>query len=221
MKKMPIQKLILLISIVTCHDLLAIPIVNENVANSGMLTVYPDSHDPHRYYIAPNVVMIARDRNDRPYFSYNEYRKSLFTIEGVMQMTLVPAYTREDLEMVKAGILKKDPQAEFSGVPFIQSSLSLTGELPELINHNQCNHTGGLIGQEQSCALVLTSKGRALFHRALSQRLLFTTLQFSYSIAAVARTADGKFVDQVINHGIAVRIDGEQLADHPELIQRY
>lgn len=196
----------------------AVPIVNENVANSGVMTIYPDDKDPHRFYIAPNVVMISKNKEGVPHFSYYETNRGLFKRVGLMQMTLVPAYTREEMEAAKQEILKKDAAAQFSGVPFIVSSLSLTGDLPEIIERNECDHVGGLVGQEQSCALVLTSKGRKLFSKALERKTLFTTLQFKYSIQAVIRKADGSYADQVISHGIAVRIDGEQLSNYPELI---
>ena len=116
-------------------------------------------------------------------------------------------------------MIAKKTNAQFSGVPFIESSLELTGELPEIIETNYCNHVGGLIGQEQSCTMMLRSKGRKLFYYALSKRTIFTTFQFQYSIQAVIRKADGSFADQLITHGIAVRIDGDQLANFPQLIQ--
>lgn len=212
---------ILMFSIFFAHLALAIPVVNENVANSGVMTIYPDHADIHRFYIAPNVVMIAKNADGIPYFSYSEYRKNLFQNIGVLNMTLTPAYTREELEEAKAIILKKDPTAQFSGVPFIASSLKLTGELPALIADNQCNHEAGLIDQEQACSLLLTSKGRAVFLGALARKTIFTTLQFEYEIQAVVRLADGTFKDQSIQHGMAVRIDGDQLSHYPQLIQRH
>lgn len=198
----------------------AVPIVNENVANSGIITIYPDHQDPHRYYVAPNVVRIATNTQGIPHFSYQDYRGGVFEKrEGIIQMTLVPAYTRTEMDAAQAQILAKDPQAQFSGVPFVASSLELTGTLPQLISKNNCNHAAGLIGQEQACSLVLTPKGRKAFLRSIDSHMLFVTLQFEYSIQAMIRRADGSLGDQVINHGIAVRIDGEQLAKFPELIQ--
>jgi hypothetical protein len=198
----------------------AVPVVNENVANSDVMTIYPDHQDPHRFYVAPNVVMIAKNQKGIPVFSYAEYWSGFFNITGVVTMTLVPAYTRDELEVAKAEILKKDPQSQFSGVPFIESKLELTGVLAELIETNECRHAAGLIGQEQSCSFVLTNKGRALFLTAIVRKTLFTTLQFQYTVQAMVRKADNSFGDQSITHGIAVRIDGDQLAKYPGLIQR-
>ena len=215
------KNLILISSLIFVSQLAqAIPVVNENVANSGVMTIYPDHADPHRFYVAPNVVTIAKNKEGVPFFSYHEFREKLFKIIGIMQMTLVPVYSRDELELAKAEIVKRDPLAEFSGVPFISSSLELTGDLPQIISSNECNHSGGLIGQEESCSLVLTSKGRELFYTALARKTIFTTLQFQYSVQAVIKKADGTYSDQVMNHGIAVRIDGDQLAGHPRLIKR-
>jgi hypothetical protein len=197
----------------------AVPIVNENVASSDIITIYPDHQDPHRYYVAPNVVMIAKNEKGTPVFSYNEYRRGFFTKVGVISMTLIPAYTREELDGAKAAILKKDPEAQFSGVPFIQSELELTGVLSELIQENDCHHVAGLIGQEQACSFVLTDKGRTLFLKSIERKMLFTTLQFSYSIQAMVRLANGGLGDQMILHGVAVRIDGDQLSKYPRLIR--
>ena len=134
-------------------------------------------------------------------------------------MTLVPAYTREELESAKQLIVDKDSSAQFSGLPFIESELAFTGYLPEIIASNRCNHKGGLIGQEQACTMVLTAKGRKLFKKAMKAKSLFTTLQFDYKVQAVVRKADGSFADQIIHHGVAVRIDVEQLGKYPELIE--
>ncbi|MBC7741840.1 MAG: hypothetical protein H7061_06570 [Bdellovibrionaceae bacterium] len=201
-----------------CEMSLAIPVVNENVANSGVMTIYPDHADANRYYVAPNVVTIAKNTAGVPFFAYDEYRSGTFSTAAIVQMTLVPAYTRTELDAAKNEILAKNPAAQFSGVPFMASSLELAGELPQIIESHQCNHVGGLIGQEQSCAMTLTKKGRLLFYKALNNKTIFTTLQFYYTIQAVARKADGTFADQTLKYGIAVRIDGDQLSNYPQLI---
>ena len=211
---------LILISICFVNTAQAIPVVNENVANSGVMTIYPDNADVHRFYIAPNVVTIAKNALGIPLFSYYEYRSGLFSTGGVMQMTLVAAYTREELEVAKTEIVKKDPDAQFSGLPFIDSTLEMTGNLPSIIASNHCTHAAGLIGQEESCSLVLTKNGRSIFYQALAAKNIFTTLQFEYSVQAVIRKADGTFADQLIKHGIAARIDGDQLAGYPKLIKR-
>lgn len=198
----------------------ALPVVDENAAAYGMITIYPDNENQHHYYVAPNVVMITQGADGIPEFSYSEYRKNIFRTVGVITMTLTPVFSQQDLEAAKANILKKDPTAEFSSVPFISSSLQLTGELEELIEDNQCNHQAGLIGQEQSCSMVLTSKGRDIFLNSLERKNLFVTLDFTYQIQVVAKKADGTYVDQVISHSMAARIDGSQLAQFPQLISR-
>jgi hypothetical protein len=212
--------LVLAVALTYLRTVRAEPVINENVANSGVITIYPDRQDPHRYYIAPNVVTIATDEKGTPYFSYVDVRTALFSKGGIMQMTLMAAYTREDLEVAKAGVLKKDPLAQFSGVPFMSSTLQLTGDLPILISENKCDHPAGLIGQEEACVLQLTSKGREVFFKSIAKKTLFTTLQLDYTIGAAVRKANGGFDNQEAHFGVAVRIDGALLAKHPELIQK-
>jgi hypothetical protein len=193
-------------------------VVNENVANSDVMTIYPDHQDPHHFYVAPNVVMIAKNSRGAPLFSYVEYRHGSFTKVGVVTTTLVPAYTREELESAKSELLAKDPASVFSGVPFIESHLELTGVLADLIQTNDCRHLAGLIGQEQSCSFILTGRGRQIFLKAIEHRTLFATLLFQYTVQAMIRKADNSLADQSITHGIAV--DGDQLAKYPHLIQK-
>lgn len=212
------KKLILFLGLLSGGVANAIPVVNGNVSNSGIITIYKDHKDPHRYYVAPNIVMLSRNNEGIPLFSYGEYRKNIFDKVGVMNMILAPAYTRQELEEAKAQKLKEDPEAQFSGLPFIESSLVLTGTLPELIQVNRCNHKAGLVGQEQGCNLVLSSKGRSMFFKALKNKTLFMTMQFEYKVMGVVELADGSYKDQEINHGVGVRIDGEQLAKYPQLI---
>ena len=115
----------------------------------------------------------------------------------------------------------KNPKAEFSGLPFISSQLEMTGELNQIISNHECNHKAGVVGQEQACSMILTSQGRFLFLSALERKTIFTTLQFSYSFAGVVKLADGTYRDQMIQHGIATRIDGAQLGDFPNLVRSF
>jgi hypothetical protein len=190
----------------------ALPVADENAATSGVITIYPDHLDAHHYYLLPSVVVIARDPEGIPFFSYAEYRKNIFQSVGVMTMTLLPLFPEPETSLAEAAILKKDPAAQFSTTPFIASMLQLTGELPELIADNQCDHAAGLVDQEQAWSLILTSKGRALFLKALRGKTLFLTLNFAYEIQAVVRMADGTYDNQVLHFSMAARIDGGQLA---------
>ena len=200
-------KIILLSLCLTLTDIaLAIPVLNENRASSGNIVIYPDHSDPTHFYIAPSVVTIAKDENGRPNFTYTEVRKNLFQKSGILQMTLTAAYTQKDLDLAKSKILEKIPAAYFSGLPFIQSSLQLTGELKALIEDNQCDHPAGVVGQEESCTLVLTPKGRNVYLDSVQNQTMFTTLQFEYSVQGVILEADGKYQDEVIKHSIAARI---------------
>jgi hypothetical protein len=68
MKKWILPILLIASALVLTDLALALPVMNENVANSGVLTIYPDHENPHRYYIAPNVVVIATNAKGTPHF---------------------------------------------------------------------------------------------------------------------------------------------------------
>lgn len=215
----------LLGSLMAAGEAGAVPVVNENRADSGVITIYPDHADPNRFYIAPNIVLIARE-NDVPMFSYHEVRADVPIFwpfskpVAVLQMLLVPTYTRPELEAAKAKILAANPNAQFSGLPFVSSDLAMSGETPLLIKENQCSHGAGLVEQQQSCSMILTERGRSVFRRAMNNRSLFTTFQFTYQFSGFARLPDNTFREQLITHGLAARIDGDQLAKFPQLFSR-
>lgn len=220
--------IVFLLVILTQIDAFAIPVVNENVANSGIVTVYPDSHDPNRFYIAPNMVVIGSNEENIPLFNYQEiatgYYEVIFGgkkvvgytgISAFASFSLVAAYTNKDLELVKASLIAKFPNAEFSGLPFLKSELSVDPNIKILFSDTSCTHLAGLVGQEQSCTLVFTKIGRKTFLRSLEKKMLFTNLNFEYEFEAVVRRADGSFEDRFVKHGVAARIDGNQIAKFP------
>lgn len=198
----------------------AVPIVNENVANYGIITMYPDHADPNRYYIAPNVVTLALDGAGLPVLSYNEYVTNEGYSRAMLQMNLTAAYTRTELEEAKNAILAKNPNAQFSGLPFSESVLQFTTPIKELIKQNDCNHVAGLIGQEQGCVIILSLRGRNIFRDSVRRKKLFVTLQFVYKVKAFIKNAAGALEDYEIKHGIAARIHGEQLALIPDLLKK-
>jgi hypothetical protein len=209
------KKIICILALTYSAGAFALPVVNENVASGGIVTIYPDHQDPHRYYVAPNIVTVAKNEDGKAIFMYTETRKNIFQKVAHIQMVLGTAYTTDDLQAAEADILKRDPKALFSGLPFIESSLEMSGELTDLIAENECVHDAGLIGQEQSCGLTLTSRGRSLFLKAVDRKALFLTLNFKYSVMGAARRADNGFSDQTITHAVAVRIDtGELIKNH-------
>lgn len=215
------MKLILLfLTLVYSVGSFALPVMNENVASSGIVTIYPDHADPNRFYIAPNIVTVAKRENNKAAFTYSESRLNLFQKIAYIQMLLTAAYTTEDLKVAQEIILKNNPNAQFSGLPFIVSSLEMNGELPDLISQNECCHEAGLIGQQQACSLTLTPRGRTLFLKALSRNALFLTLSFKYSVWGAARRADGGFADQMITHAVAVKIDAGELVRDGAVILR-
>jgi hypothetical protein len=213
------KALFILMSLIS-FSAVAVPVMNENVANNGTITIYPDHVDKNRFYVAPNIMMIAKNDKGVPYFSYSEFSTGVFSKAGLIQMTLIPQYTREELEVAKSAILASNKNAEFSGVPFVASQLIFSTSIKSLISDSDCSHVAGLIGQEQACQLILTKKGIKLFYKALKSKNLFTVLQFQYDVDGVINDGNGHFQPQKVTHGVAARIDGSQIADFPNLIKK-
>lgn len=214
------NKFTLILILLAAHIALALPVVNENRASSGVITIYPDHQDPDRFYIAPNVVTLARDKKGRPQFSYVEYRKGWFQKKALVQMTLVPYYTRDELDGAEKKILEANPKAQFSGLPFTSSHIDFADALTGLVESQDCVHESGLIGQEISCAFTLTPQGRDVFLTLIKRRILVTTMNYQYGVAAVIRNAAGTFEPYNLVHGIAARIDGGQILAYPELMSK-
>lgn len=198
----------------------AVPIVNENVANFGVITIYPDHADPNRFYVAPNVVTLSVDNQGIPVAGYYEFTSVEGYSRALLQMTMTAAYTREEFEAAKNAILARNPAAQFSGLPFVGSKLVLNGQIKDLIRQNECNHIAGLIGQEQSCSLLLNLRGRNAFRDAVKQKKVFLHLQFEYTVKAFVKNAAGGLADYDLTHGIAARISGEQLSKVPNLLKK-
>jgi hypothetical protein len=209
----------LLVLLLFTQTVSAIPVVNENVANSGIITIYPDHVDANRFYIAPNVVTLAQDAAGLPVIAYNEFTSSSGTKKALLQMNLTAAYTRVELEAAKTGILAKNPAAQFSGLPFISSELKFDIPIEELISKHSCNHPAGLVGQEQSCTILLTRRGREFFRKAVATKSVFVTLSFEYIVKAVVKNAANQFENIDMKHGIAARLGGDQLAAVPGLLK--
>lgn len=196
----------------------SVPVINENVAQFELVTVYPDHQDKHRYYVAPNVVNIAKNDKGIPIFSYNDYRKKLFNIVGSLKMTLKPQFKSDEMRAIEQQILKKDPLAIIVSIPIKASELEMSGQLSEIIDSHSCSHISGNMSQEQSCSIILTSVGRNLFLTSIDRKALFLTLNWIYRFQGFVKLPDGQFALTEIEHGVAAKISGDELSEFPQLL---
>lgn len=194
----------------------AAPILNENLAASGLITVYGDSQDPNLFYYAPNYMGVCRDESGSSLLAYRAYVNSSGYRRGLVMTTMCLRYGKE-IEGVIAEIKTRIPTARFAGVAFTSSRMVLNDEvLSGFLASNSCDHPGGVIGQEQACSFVFNSSGRAMFTE-LMKKGLGLVLNFEYNVHGVRRNATGGFDDAVGTFYVAARITKEDAVHVPEL----
>ena len=193
----------------------AVPVMNENSSVSQNTTIFPDHADPNVFYIAPNVISLCLDQDNTPRFSYQDWNTRAGT-NGIVQMTLCARYHDAELAAAKADLLSKHPAARFIALPFTASRISFDTVLAPLILKDFCSHTAGMVGDEQSCSFRLGPQGRRVFLKQVRSRLALT-MQYYYSVAGFIRLPSGAFAPFASDFGIAVRVGGEELKNHPEL----
>jgi hypothetical protein len=190
---------------------IAAPVLNENVADSGLITIYRDHVDANRFYIAPNVVKVAKNAKGQPEFSYTVYSTGFFSHNAILQIVLEPQYTQDDLVAVEKIMSAKNPQAQFSGVPVISAGVSFENIDKDLIEENGCNHAAGLVGQQIACTLHLSSKGNEVFTKLINAGQLVSTMSYIYRVNGMIQKPDKSYDPYIGEWGVAVVIDGAGL----------
>lgn len=201
----------MILSLLVTFSAQAAPIINENMATSELITVYPDSVDPNLYYYAPNQMEVCRDADGKPVLAVTDIPVGK-VYNTVVMATMCLAY-KSGLKEALEEIRRVNPQARFAGVPFTSSRMILVDKVYELyIWKSACDHVAGVIGQEQSCKFILNSKGRKLFYDNLKQGLGLV-LQFQYFISGVVRNGAGGFNDLTTDFSVAAKIMAKDLSD--------
>jgi hypothetical protein len=204
-----------LFSLLVTQSAWALPVLNRNTAGAENLTIFPDHLDPNLYYLAPTVVVVSKQESGIPNFSYMEFR-----VNGVrhalVQTTLKPDFSYQQIEAAKARIRQINPNAQFTALPFENSAVNFVGSMKPLVARSDCQHTAGTVGDEQTCAFELYRKGITVMLPMFTKGLTITT-QFSYEINGVQQNADGSYVNKKNSYQVAGRIGGPELANYPEL----
>ena len=193
----------------------AVPVLNENAAQSGLITIFPDHADPALFYVAPNVLSLCLDEKLVPRFSYQDLRTG-GSLNGIVQMTLCARYSQADFDNAKKGILARIPKARFSALPFASSQVKFNTVLTPFIVKEFCTHPAGMVGDEETCSFRLNSVGRKVFMRQIRDRVAMT-MEYEYTVGGFLRKPEGGFESRNTTFGVAVRIGGEELKAHPEL----
>ena len=197
----------------------AVPVLNQNMAADGSLTViWPDHEDANHFYIAPSSIRLAGEAN-APSFSLKRYqgdcRFGRCRVKGMINSLLIPDYEGDDLKRAQAGILKLRPAARFSTIPMFDGRVQFTRTLKAFIDQSDCSPLTGLGSDEIPCSLTLNGKGLNTLVPFLADGKVLV-FQFVYTIRGVNMTPMG-LKESSTNYGVAVKFGGEMLKDHSEL----
>lgn len=192
----------------------AAPVLNDSGPAMSM-TAFPDSVDPNLYYLAPTELSVAHDDAGVPEFSFLE-QSGFFSDSALVQTTMAPSYSAEDLTEAENSITKADPKARFAPLPFSSSSVIFDVSLGKFVKTSDCNHPAGVVGQAESCSFQLTSDGAKVMLSSFKTGLTLT-LQFQYTVDGVIEKTDRSYVAQTNTYAVAGLLGGAELAKYPQL----
>ena len=195
----------------------AAPVLNANAPGATTITAFPDNVDKNLYYVAPTVMTLAHDEHGVPLFSYMEEQHA-FTRKAVVQTTMVPSYNKTEYDAAIAQIKAANPNAKFTALPFVDSQVKFGDVLSAFVEKDNCNHTAGLVGDEESCSFRLTSKGRHVMRSSFADHVTLT-FQLQYSIDGVIENPDHTYTAKRNTYEMAGRLGGEELAKYPQLFR--
>ncbi len=200
----------------------AVPVLNENIAAEGtLITIWPDHKDPNHYYFAPNMMNISKDKNSDPKLHFTEFLSNCnFTrrcsVKGMLNVFFVAGYREDQLRDAQAGILKINPKARFSPIPFLSSKVEFGKVLSTFVDHHDCSPRAGQAADEVPCSLVLNSRGLKTLVPYLREGKIFP-FKFFYRISGVLSLGDGSFKDEMLDYATTVNLGGDVLIGHTDL----
>jgi hypothetical protein len=215
MKMRTILSFTVLFAALSAGQAFALPVLNANTPGAVNVTVFPDHADATLFYLAPTVFVIAKREDGVPNFSYMEYKTNGYR-RAIVQTTLRPDFSYDEIEKAKAAILANVPAARFTSLPFEDSKVNFIGSLAPLLVDSDCQHPAGTVADEQTCAFHLRNSGVKVMRPMFKTGLTITT-QFVYTINGVRQNADGTYSNHANSYQVAGRLGGPELAAHPEL----
>jgi len=221
------MKSLILFAMTLSQFALAIPVLNQNAAgNSRIIVIWPDSVDADLFYFAPSAVRISKTNEGTAKFSLVQYRTNCtrFTnncqSKALLTTLFVANYLDEEIKLAQDAIRRHRPQARFSTIPFTSGKLDFIETAAVFIDKHDCDPLSGQAIDEIPCSLTLNRKGMTVLMPRFARGETLP-LKFNYTIEGVLARPDNKFETAKIKYGVAVYLGGEELADHPDLVQRF
>ena len=139
-----------------------------------------------------------------------------FVRKAVIQTILHPSVNQEDLAAAEQRVLALNPRATFTSLPFLSSTIEISGDLSPLIESSDCHHEAGNMLDDTTCILTLSPRGRVALINPLRSSS-GVVVNFAYNVYGVVEQADGSYLDQSLNFAVAGRIGGPETKPYPEL----
>ena len=207
----------LLVSSMYCVNANALPVMNDNVSTSKMVTMYKDHIDKNKFYIAPNFMGLVIGENNVPLFSYNEYKKNIFKRKAIVQSILETKFN-DDIEVAITELKKRNAKASIHTLPFLESKMKFGEVLNELIEQSDCDNYGAQIGAQMSCSFRLSPRGRNLFKRQIKDNIIIT-MTYEYTISGCILDAKNICQPERFKYGVAAYLGGGELMKFPQLFK--
>lgn len=202
----------------------AAPVLNHNMASAGNnITIWPDHKDPDQFYFAPTIMKLAKDSSGKAAFHGFEFEDNCRMIRGCRRKFLMTSYfeagyRNQEFQEAKSKIQQLRPKARFSPIPFMGSSVDFGTVLTPFIDTHNCSAMGGQSTDVLPCTIVLNEKGiRNLVPNLLGGGLV--AFNYRYKILGVVDVGAAQFKEAEKEYSIAVNLGGEDLKNHPDLVQ--
>lgn len=173
----------------------ALPLLSENAAKrvSELLTLYPDSQDPRKFYYFPNSSTLAQDRAGRPLFSLAYYGLDNASPDdgGGLLNAVFRLDVNAPMRTAVREFLEQNPDAGLAVIPVKASTVS-SGQLNMYRNLVLPPH-GGRAEDEMGMSIELTEIGAQIF-RAKAKSGTGPQLNYCYKVEGLGPNMDAHLV---------------------------
>lgn len=173
----------------------SLPLLSENAATriSEVLTLYPDSQDPRKFYYFPNSSTLAQDSGGRPLFSLAYYGLDNDTPDdgGGLLNAVFRLQMNAPMKKAVSEFLAQNPDAGLAVIP-VKASAVTSGQLNMYRNLVLPPH-GGRAEDEMGMSVELTEIGAKIF-RAKAKSGSGPQLNYCYKYEGLGPNMDAHVV---------------------------
>lgn len=217
------MKFLISLIMLASFQAMAAPVLNRNMAAAGnRITIWPDHTDPNHFYYAPSSFNIAMGQDQKPIFNMIDYeigncgRFRRCSHKSMLTTYFEAGYRESELLQAQNSILKFNPKARFSQVPFISSRVDFGTALTPFIDDHNCSPRAGQPADLVPCTIILNAKGIQRLKPNLKEGKMMA-FNFVYQIYGVVEGSNPQYKDHTAEYSIAVNLGGDVLIGHADL----